>query len=61
MRWLTTDRVYCLDCRELGQVRSRWFSEGHAPRCPHCGSRAVERRNTPLRVLRDVLVITNGA
>jgi len=53
--------VYCLDCAELGQVRSRWFSEGHAPRCPHCGSRAVERRNTPLRVLRDVLVITNGA
>ena len=61
MRWLTTDRVRCLDCGAQGDVRSRWLSEGIARRCPHCGSPAVELRSTPLRALRDLLVVTNCA
>lgn len=61
MRWLTTDRIRCLDCGHEADVASRWLREGGGPRCPACQSLAVERRQTVLRMLRDVIVLTNAA
>lgn len=60
MRWLTSDRVRCLDCGSTGWVQSRWLCEGHTPHCPHCRSVAVQRQDTRWSWLRDLVVITNG-
>jgi hypothetical protein len=61
MRWLTSDRVCCLDCGEVGWVPSRWLSEGRSPCCPHCRSVAVQRHDSRWSWLRDLIIITNGA
>ncbi|HEV7214820.1 MAG TPA: hypothetical protein VGP33_06810 [Chloroflexota bacterium] len=61
MRWLTSDRVRCLDCRQSGWIQSRWLSEGRVPYCPHCHSVAVQRHATRWSWLRDVIIISNGA
>jgi len=60
VRWLTTDQVRCLDCRRTTTITTRWTCEGRQPKCGHCGSRAVERKDTLLRQLRDLMVMGGG-
>lgn len=60
MRRLTSDRIRCLDCGEIGWVESRWLLSGRELRCPHCRSVAVERHNTRWAWLRDLIIITNA-
>jgi DNA-directed RNA polymerase subunit RPC12/RpoP len=61
MRWLTTDRIRCLDCGHEADITSRWLREESGLRCPACQGVAVERRQTFLRLLRDVIILSNAA
>ena len=60
MSWLTSDRYQCLDCGQFSIMPTRWFGEARIPACTACGSAAIVRKNTLLRHVRDLFILTNA-
>jgi hypothetical protein len=61
LRWLTTDRFLCTDCKSETIAVSRWLDGPRVARCKACGGVSMERRQGLARGLRDLMILTNAA